>query len=153
MKAQDRFPHIIVDTREQLPYEFFGQADTEVSRLITGDYSLRTFEDQVAIERKSKVDAYGSLGHGRGGFEREFERLSQYPYGAVVIESSLPDFLKAPACSKMHPRAALCSLLAWSVKYGVPVLFAGDRLHAEALTLKLLGYFHKYWLAGELPER
>lgn len=130
---------VAVDTREQKPYRF---PRSEVKTLPTGDYSIVGLEDQVAVERKSKEDAYSSLGQGRARFERELERLSAFDYAAIVVETTLPDFLKAPVFSQMNPKAAMNSILAWSVKYRVCVFFGGDRRHGNALTCRLL---EKYW--------
>jgi len=44
----------------------------------------------------------------------------------------------------MAPKAAACSIVAWSVKYGVHVFFAGDRRHGNALTLQLLEKYLRY---------
>ena len=132
---------IAVDTREQQPYQFDG---AEVVTLSTGDYSIVGLEDRVTIERKSKADAYGSLGQGRARFRREFERLAEFDYAVVVVEDTVQGFLRRPSHSKMNPRAAIGSLLAWSVRYRVPVFFAGDRVHGRALTHKLLQMYWKY---------
>ncbi len=132
---------IAIDTREQQPYAFTGAV---IETLPTGDYSIVGLEDRVTIERKSKADAYGSLGGGRARFRREFERLAGYDYAVVVIEDTVPGFLHRPAHSKMNPKAAICSLLAWSVRYRVPVFFAGDREHGRALTYKLLEMYWRY---------
>ncbi|MCP4662409.1 MAG: hypothetical protein GY856_43985 [bacterium] len=134
-------PVIAIDTREQLPYEYPG---AEVRTLPTGDYSIVGLEDQVAIERKTKADAYGSLGQGRARFRREVERLADLDYAAIVVEATVPGFLHRPPHCKMNPRSAIGSLLAWSVRYRVPVFFAGDRAHGQALTHKLLQMYHKY---------
>ena len=139
-------PVIAVDTREQKPYRF---AHSEVKTLASGDYSLVGFEDRVAIERKTKQDAYASLGQGRARFERELQRLTRFDYAAVVIETSLPEFLRVPAFSKMSPKAAASSLVAWSVKYHVCVFFAGDRRHGNALTRQLLETFWRYDHTGD----
>ena len=133
---------IAIDTREQQPYAFAGAV---TKTLPTGDYSIVGLEDRVTIERKSKADAYGSLGHGRARFRREVERLARLDYAAIVIEDTVQGFLHRPAHSKMNPRAAIASLLAWSVRYRVPVFFAGDRDHARALTQKLLQVYWRYW--------
>jgi len=132
---------IAIDTREQRPYEF---PRAERMTLPTGDYSIVGLEDQVTVERKSKADAYGSLGQGRARFRREWERLALLDYAAIVIEDTVPGFLRRPAHSKMNPRSAISSLLAWSVRYRVPVFFAGDRAHGQALTHKLLQMYWKY---------
>jgi len=133
---------IAVDTREKYPYVF---PQSQRKKLATGDYSIIGLEDKIAIERKTKEDAYSSLGQGRARFERELERLSKFDYAAIVIEASLPDFLQAPAFSQMNPRAAANSIIAWSVKYRVCVFFAGDRQHGSALTRRLLEKYWKYY--------
>jgi ERCC4-type nuclease len=130
---------VAIDTREQRPYAF---SRFEVKTLKSGDYSIVGWEDRIAIERKTKEDAYACLGRGRRRFEREMARLSRMDYAALVVESTLEDFLKAPAFSQMNPRAAANSLLGWSVKYNVCVHWAGNRRFGNALTRQLL---EKYW--------
>ena len=132
---------IAIDTREQRPYRFVR---SEVKTLTTGDYSVIGLEDCVAVERKSKSDAYSSLGSGRKRFERELQRLAQLDFAAVVIESSLPAFLAPPVFTRLRPESAIATVIAWSVKYGVPFYFAGDRRHAQALTRNLLKYYFRY---------
>jgi len=132
---------IVVDSREQQPYRYPGAV---VKGLRSGDYSIVGFEDRVAVERKTKEDAYASLGAGRVRFEKEFQRLSKLDYAAVVIESSLEDFLIAPAFTRMNPKAAVNSIIAWSVKYKVCVFFAGHRALAKTLTCRLLEKFARY---------
>lgn len=133
-------PIIAIDTREQRPYEY---PNSEVKTLPTGDYSVIGLEHLVAVERKTVTDAYSSLGCERPRFRAEVERLGRLDYGAIVVESSLPDFLRPPMFSHMNPRAAISTLLSWSVRYRVHVFFAGDRRHGEALTRVLL---EKYWV-------
>ncbi len=140
---------IAIDTREQQPYGF---EEAVIKTLPSGDYSIIGLEDRVTIERKSKTDAYGSLGHGRARFRREFERLSKFDYAVVVIEDTVPGFLHRPSHSKMNPRAAIATLLDWSVKYRVPVFFAGDRDHARALTQKLLQMYWRYRGEGRVER-
>jgi DNA excision repair protein ERCC-4 len=143
-------PLIVIDSREQNPYAFPGAVTKALS---AGDYSVLGHEDRVAIERKSKADAYRSVGHARERFKREIERLAVYKYAAVVIESSLPAFLIPPPFGELHPHAAIGTLLSWSVKYRLPIFFAGDREHAEALTRKLLEKFAWYASQGEADVR
>jgi len=130
-----------VDSREQRPYPLEG---AEVVTLPAGDYSIVGLEDRVTVERKSRSDAYRSLGYGRARFEREMRRLVEYDFAAIVVESTLPDFLLRPRFSRMNPRSAVSTLLAWSVKFRVPVYFAGDRRHGMAVTRKLLEYYWRY---------
>jgi len=130
---------IVIDSREQNPYKFDGAI---VKGLKSGDYSILGLENRIALERKTKEDAFASLGSGRARFEKEVIRLSEYDYSAIVIESNLDDFLQAPAFTKMNPKAAMNSLVSWSVKYKVLIFFASDRRHAKALVYRIL---QKYW--------
>ena len=134
---------IVQDSREKNPYLFPGH-EVVVKGLRSGDYSVDGYEHEVAVERKEIQDAYGSIGGGRERFEAELVRLAQMKYAALVIESSLTSFLVAPAYSDLNPKAAIGSLLSWSVKYRLPVFFCDDRKHAQAVTLKLLQFFVKY---------
>lgn len=135
---------IVQDTREQRPYHFPGD-EVAVRTLHTGDYSIEGYEDRICIERKSLQDAYQSLGRERARFEREMQRMARIDYAAVVIEATLQEFLRGPAFTRMHPKAAVASILGWSVKYGIHVFFAGDRTHGNALTRELLRKFYRYF--------
>ena len=136
---------IIVDTREQRPFCF---KDAVTKALVAGDYSVLGMEDRVAVERKSKTDAYASLGKDRARLKREFERLSRYEYAAMVIEASLSDFLRPPDFSQMRPSSAINTLISWSVKYGVYIFFADARSLARALTYRILQQCHRH-LGGQ----
>ena len=100
---------IIVDTREQNAYHFANIKPFAplviYKALPTGDYSLEGYEDRIAIERKTLTDLFGSTGQGRERFEREFERLANFEYAALVVERNLDDiFKRTPAHSQMNPR-------------------------------------------------
>ena len=138
---------MVIDTREKRPYRF---KDSVRGTLRTGDYSLLGYEEQVAIERKSKTDAYTSLGAARRRFQREMERLGQLRYAAVVVESTVSGFLLPPVLSRMNPRSAIASLLSWSVRYGVHIFFAGDRKHGNNITRVLLD---RYWVHHQGEHR
>ncbi len=131
---------IVVDTREQLPYAFRGaDVDTARGTLASGDYSISGLESEVTVERKSLVDLFGTVGRGRARFERELERMSGMSFAAIVVEATLEDVLRRPPQrARISPRAVVGSLLSWQVRYGVHVVFAGDRRLAESTTLRLL---------------
>ncbi|RLB71034.1 MAG: hypothetical protein DRH04_02550 [Deltaproteobacteria bacterium] len=131
---------IIIDTREQLPYRF--PHPTLRKALPAGDYSLLGYESKMALERKTKADAYGTIGKGRSRFVVELERLATYDYAAIIVESSLSDFLKPPPRSKLHPKSAINSLIAWSIRYNISVFFTDNRTLGQTVALRLL---EKYW--------
>lgn len=128
---------IIIDTREQLPYEF---PDSIRQKLDQGDYSLREMEHVVAVERKSIQDLVGSLTSGRKRFEREMERLqSEVRWPWLLVESSVSQIAAGGFMhSKANPRSILGSLFAWTMRYGVLLLPACDRAHAQASTAMIL---------------
>lgn len=150
-------PTIVVDTREQNGYTFAGiKSDavdgghvmtvrTERRTLKSGDYSLAGYETRVAVERKSLADLFGTLGQGRDRFERELERLSEFEFATVMIESTWPEILSSPPVhSKLPPKAVLRSAIAWQQRYpNVHWFTAGTRRAAEAVTLRILERFWK----------
>ena len=54
-------PVIIIDTREQIPWEF-RDLPTEPGTLDTGDYSVSGLEHLIAVERKSLDDLWPASG-------------------------------------------------------------------------------------------
>lgn len=131
---------VVVDTREQLPYEFSRQIR---KALPAGDYSIEGYESKIAIERKTKQDAYSTIGQGRKRFEKELDKLKEYDYSAIVLECSMEDFLIQPSHSKLNPRSAINSLIAWSIRYSIHIFFAGNRILSQTLTTRILEKYYK----------
>jgi ERCC4-type nuclease len=141
-------PTIIVDTREQSPYAYTRMV---VKTLKTGDYSVEGLENEVCCERKSLTDLYGTVGAGRERFVRELERMAGMVRACIVVEASLHTILyNPPERSMMSPRSVVGSLVSWSARYNIPIFFAGDRTHGQALTLKFLTKYHQYKIEGKL---
>jgi len=135
---------IMVDSREQRPYAFIGYSGVEVIRagLPAGDYSLPGAEAHAAIERKSIDDLVSCLmGSNRGRFERELVRLRPYIVKAVVVEANWESIARGRYTSRMHPQAALQSVLALQVRYAIPFLFCGDRRGGQYVTHGLLSKY------------
>jgi len=134
---------IIVDNREQLPFDFaaFSNVETIPGTLTAGDYSIPGAEHLAAIERKTIDDLVGCLTNGRDRFERELNRLRPYTLAAVVVEASLDDLARGRYTSQMQPQAALQSVIAMQVRYGIPFMFCGSRAGAEYSTH---GFLSKY---------
>lgn len=128
---------IMVDTREQAPY-VFDDADTRRGTLLTGDYSLLDLGDAVAVERKTADDLIGCLTKDRERFKQCLQRGKSLDYFALVVEASLLDLLTGRYWSQMHPNAAVQSLLAFSVRYRLPIFFAENRELGQLVTESLL---------------
>lgn len=130
----------IIDTREQSPYDL---PNSERAALKTGDYSIKGMEQQITIERKTKSDAYGTIGAGRKRFTKELERMKSFDYAAIIVECSMKDFVEhPPKFSKLAPKSAINSLLAWSVRYGVHVFFCDNRTFATVTCYRLLEKYY-----------
>ena len=133
-------PTIVIDTREQAPLSF--TMPTETGTLVTGDYSIKGLEKFVAIERKSPDDLVGCLKNGqRERFERELSRGRGLDYFAVVVETDLADLAGGKYRSRMNPKAVVQSLLAFSIRYKLPVFFCPGRDYAARVTESLLVKF------------
>ena len=127
---------IVVDTREQLPWEF-PQFRTQPGTLDAGDYSVAGLESIVAIERKSLSDLIGCIGGERERFERELHRLAAYPARAVIVEASWSDLEAGEWRSQVTPVAVIGSVLGW-ISQGVPFVLAGNRERAELFAARML---------------
>ena len=127
---------IVTDSREQLPYQF--RTPSEVGALPCGDYSLAGGEHLVAVERKTIDDLIGCLTSGRERFERELHKGKALDYFALVVEASLTDLANGKYRSKMNPRSAVQSLLAFSIRYRLPIFFCESRRYGQRITESLL---------------
>jgi len=115
---------VIVDTREQTPLVFRG-APVIRRKLAAGDYSLAGLEGRIAIERKSHQDAWGTASDPtrRERFKRELKLLGTYDAGLILIVCRA-DYLRTrpSARTKVDGRSIFGSYVAWSEKYGLPVV-------------------------------
>lgn len=141
---------IVVDSREQTPFPLV-EFKTVRRKLETGDYSLSGFENLVAVERKSKADAYGCVNprkdgerkSGRARFTECLERMSMLARAAIVIECGMSEFsLNPPPFTKINGGYATTSFLDWSCKYNIPVYWCdGGRAQAERVTVRFLAAY------------
>lgn len=143
--AKDAPPFVIaVDTREQQPLNFLGFA-TMRKHLETGDYSILGYESQVAVERKSYTDAWGSMSLGRQRFGRCVERLAALDRAAIVIECSLTKLATQPSyIERVTPASVVGGLISWSCQYALPVYFCDNREQAARITVRFLAAWLKY---------
>lgn len=135
--------NLLIDTREQSPFLFSDyDCNTIFGTVTTGDYSLVGMDSRCAVERKSLDDLLGCLtGAGRERFERELQRAKGLDAFAVVVEASMQDVAEHKYRSKMLPHAALQSVLAFTMRYRVPFIWAGSRKGAEYATYHFLRHY------------
>lgn len=125
-----------VDTREKLPYEFRNPC--EVGTLQVGDYSICGLENHISIERKTVDDLIGCLTHDRKRFEKELHKGKALDYFGLIVEASLSDLVNGKYHSQMNPRSAVQSLLAFSIRYRLPIFFCENRAYGQRVTESLL---------------
>lgn len=132
---------VIIDTREKEPFAFSDAVGTVTGTLAVGDYSLRGFEEEITIERKSLPDLLASVTHGRERFEKELRRMRAFRFAAIVVECSWADVIQRRYRADVHPNAVIGSLQAFALRYGVQIVMGEDRATAARLTERLLVLF------------
>lgn len=147
-------PVIVVDTREQRPWDFASRLVRELlgepiptvrGTLSTGDYSVQGLEDRVAIERKSLPDFIACVASGeRERFWAELARLREYAVRAVIIEAAILDVEVQAYRSRARPQSVIASALAISADFGIHVLWSGCRESAE---------YHAAWMLRRAWQR
>jgi len=128
----------VVDTREKDPWDL--GVECVHKKLDSGDYSILTLEDRVAIERKTLDDLVQSVIHERSRFFDELKRLTTYKYAYVVVEGSLRDLLVGNYRSHAHPNSVLGSTISMIADYRIPVFMCSDRQAATKFSHDLLTY-------------
>ena len=141
--------NIIVDSREQMPFEFtHAKVNSVVTRkLNTGDYSLEEYENVLCIERKGSVaEFYKNITEKR--FWAEMERMKAYPYRFIIFEFSVSELEMFPHGADL-PKKVLSRLKISSayllkcvariqVEYGIHVIFGEDRDNSVRLITNIM---------------
>lgn len=154
-------PIIIVDTREQTPWDFEGDSAFEkvqYEKLEQGDYSLVGYEKIVVIERKANADElFANFTNGKERFFAEAERLmADVKYRFIVIEQTLQDilspnnyFVNKTKRNKFSPNmpviVVINNLIEMMVKYRINVIFGGSKAKniAKGILLKTKELYDK----------
>lgn len=148
---------IIIDSREQRPFfldkvgdpGFSDLGKIEFDGLATGDYSISGMESpaqphSICIERKSLPDLFQSTGRNRARFVKEFKRMSDFDYAALVIEADYLAFFKhPPPLSQMSPKAVYRTVLALCQRYDVHCFPCPGRWFAEKTAYIIM---QRFWL-------
>jgi len=136
---------LVIDTREQDMLFKHPRKGLVIVRdtLQYGDYSIRGFESQIAIERKNLSDLYGSIGKGRERFKAELEELAKYERKWLLIEATEDQVLSWQEFSTLHPNVARGFLVSLEIRYGIGVCYQPDRHKAERWILdRFIRYYN-----------
>jgi ERCC4-type nuclease len=145
MYKQDEFT-IIVDTREQMPWEF-GFHSTSKKKLDTGDYSIEGMESIFTIERKMSVSEIATnITENR--FKDVLDRLSKIPHAYIIMEFDIEDIYTFPVGSDIPKKLwdklrvkgnyIMKTLLEASINHNIHLLFCGDAENAERTAISLI---------------
>lgn len=143
--ANDKFT-IIIDTREQHPWEFpeFAVAN---KKLDTGDYSIEGMENILCIERKNGIaEIANNITENR--FKDVIERMSHYKHAFILIECDYDQLMNYPIGSdvpkrvwkqiKLTPAFIMKFLMELSVQHNIHVMFCGCPSWAEKTALSIM---------------
>jgi ERCC4-type nuclease len=146
-------PVVLVDSREQLPFDFSRYpnwiAGEKRTALRVGDYTVEGMEDILLLERKSLSDLITTLMQNRARFFAGCEKMTQYRWRAILVEASYEDIKTVyddELCTRAHPNAVSGTLDALEAKYGIPVIYTSrHRPLAEEKAASWLSKHFTYW--------
>jgi len=139
-------PTIVIDSREKKPYTFNGH--TATSGLPTGDYSIRGFEKDISVERKSLPDLYGCMTKELPRFFDQMDRLREIKCRLLLVEGTWD---MVGLGKEIHPKSTCTgtktqNVLLSVMSSGVPVFLANDRQHANCIASDFLERsYNKLW--------
>jgi len=138
---------VIQDTREQEGWFFTktSACDGMVrKKLDTGDYSLKGYEEILAIERKGKISEFAkNIVENR--FEKELQRLEEFEYPFILLEFDMRDVLEYPRSSKIPNSKRrltkvtggfiLKRIIELQIKYKTKIILCGEEGWKVALSI------------------
>lgn len=139
---------IVVDTREQKPLWNSGIIS---KHLETGDYSLEmngvSHENKFAIERKSLMDLFGTLGKGHKRFTKELERASKLDYFAIVVDGSYSSIVNKnfPNSYRSTMKGFVIAKILFTIhmKYQIPIFMTQGRIESKQVIKSIMNSYIK----------
>lgn len=142
---------IIVDTREQKPWNFDHHAKAN-HKLDTGDYSIEGLENTLAIERKRNVSEFANnITESR--FPDVVERLSKIKYSFILFEFDMEHVMNFPIGSnipkrlwnkiRISPAFLLKHIIDLQLHHNIKIIFCGNSDNAEKVALSIMRKVYK----------
>ena len=134
---------LLQDTREQLP--LFTRIPNGLiicsTNLTDGDYSIKGFQHEFAIERKQISDLLSYCTIEREKTKAKMARFKSMEWTGLIVESSEHELYRPYLYSKVSPELIRQCLVSFSVRYGVHV-YINNR---ENISRWLLDHAIKYY--------
>ena len=142
---------IIIDTREQKPWEFQNHAHAS-HKLDTGDYSIEGLQHILAIERKRNVSEFANnITESR--FPDVVDRLSKIKYSFILFEFDMNSVMNFPIGSnipkrlwnkiRISPAFLLKHILDLQLHHNIKIVFCGNSENAEKVALSIMRKVYK----------
>ena len=144
---------MLVDSNEQLPYDFRGLvriAGTTQQTLRAGDYAIADAPELFCVERLPVEDLYKIVSNSsneRPGFLRKLEGLLGFPNRFLVIEGTIQQSIAGGRLGQYHTNALLDFLAAVTARYGIQIVHADTREEAEERVANLAALHYAYFFA------
>lgn len=132
-------PIIIIDTREQDPFDFAALGGNfERAKLPIGDYSIKHLEKIICVERKTIADLVHTIIHDKERFGQEMRLRRNMRDMIIVVEGSMENIMLHEYLSDVHPHAILAACAAIQSQFRVPINFCSTRQIACRWTFDFL---------------
>ena len=145
--------HILIDSRQQMPYEFRGLiriAGTMSQRLVAGDYVIAEAPELFCVIRK-RVEEFNTIfsnpSDNRLPFLRELEPLLAVPHRFLVIEGAIQARLASGRLGQYHKNGLMDFLDAITARFGIHIIYTDSREEAEERIANLAAIHYAYYFA------
>ncbi|MDP9132528.1 MAG: DnaJ domain-containing protein [Nitrospirota bacterium] len=147
--------HLLVDTREHLPYEFKGLiriAGTIRQSLPAGDYAIAEAPAIFRVERRRVEELntiFSNPSNNRPGFLQELGTLSIFPHRFLVIEGPIQYNTAGGRLGQYHKNGMVDFLDALTARFGIHIIYSNSREEAEERVANLAALHYAYHLAEQ----
>lgn len=145
--------HILVDSREHLPYEFQDLvriAGTVHQTLPAGDYAIAEAPHIFCVERR-RVEEFNTIfsnpSDNRQPFLQELQRLLDFPHRYLVIEGAIQYNKGGGRLGQYHKNGMRDFLDALTARFGIQIIYADTREEAEERVANLAAIHYAYYFA------
>ena len=146
---------MLVDSHEQLPYEFEHLAriaGTIRQTLPAGDYAIAEAPEIFCVERQ-RVEEFNTIfsnpSDNRSPFLQELDALLDYPHRFLVIECTLQSSKGGGRLGQYHKNGIMDFVDALTARFGITIIYSDSREDAEERVANLAALHYAYHYAEQ----